>query len=261
MEQLKLDWKNDKLVLFSGFLGAIISVSMFFLMIFSKGLFGMKIFWLLIGAACVGVAYLVVTKVLTKYTAGFAFLALSLGGAFIHLLIGYGLEFLMSVFLFVTLITIFGNFYIAKDTAIYKVTALAAGLFAFCHLLPFGIGGRLPLQDIFDSFSGSFFGALLSLILLIIAIAVTVFVIMDIVKAKLPMPIEDILKISMFTIAGIIFLRFLIGIFHTDNISGFFSALFATFSNWATGIIAGLSFYIMKEGQEGSVLQVKKPQV
>jgi len=261
MEQLKLDWQNDKLVLFSGILGALIGVAMVFFMIFSKGLFGMKLFWLLLGAGCVGIAYLVATKTLTKYTAGFAFLALTLGGAFVHLLIGYGLDILISVFLFVVLITLFGNFHIAKDTTIYKVTALAAGLFAFCHILPFGIGGRLPLQDIFDSFKGNFFGGLLSLILLLVSIAVAMAIIMDIVKAQLPMPIEDILKISMFVIAGIVFLHFLISIFNTQDISSFMATLFRTISNWAAGIIAGLSFYIMKEGQEGSVLQVKKPQV
>lgn len=257
MEKLQLNWQSDKLVLWSGLLGAIIAVSMLFLMIV-LGFFGWQIFWMLIGAACVGVAYLVSTKTLTKYTAGFAFLALSVGGALIHLLIGYGLEILLSVFLFVALITLFGHFYIAKDGTIYKITALAAGLYAFCHLLPFGMGGRLPLQNIFDLFKYSFFNALLSLILLLVAIALCVFIIMDLVKAQLPMPIEDILKIAMFAIAGIIFLQFLVSVFQTAGLKHFMATLFMTFFTWAVGIVAGLSFYVMKEGQEGSVLQVKK---
>jgi hypothetical protein len=255
--KLQLNWQNDKLVLWSGLLGAIAAVSMLFLMIF-LGFFGWQVFWMLIGAACVGIAYLVTTKTLTKYTAGFAFLALSLGGALIHLLIGYGLEILLSVFLFVTLVTLFGHFYIVKDATIYKITALAAGLFAFCHLLPFGAGGRLPLQGIFDLFKYSFFNALLSLILLFVAVALCVFIIMDLIKAQLPMPIEDILKIGMFTIAGIIFLTFLVSIFQTAGFKHFMATLFMTLFTWSIGMIAGFSFYVMKEGQEGSVLQVKK---
>lgn len=262
MEQLKFDWQNDKLVLFSGFLGAVIGVSVLISMI-AYGFSGWQLFWLLIGAGCVGVAYLVTTKVLTKYTAGFAFLALSLGGAFIHLLIGnFGFSILMSVFLFIALVGLFGHFYLAKDPTILKITALGAGLYAFCHLLPFGMGGRLPLQNIFDMFSGSFFGALLSLLLLLVSIAVAVVIIMDMVKAQLPMPAEQLMKIGLFSIAGILVLQFLIGIFQSQGLGNFFFTLFFTYIfNWSVGIIAGLSFYIMKEGQEGKVLKVTKPQV
>lgn len=261
MEQLKFDWQNDKLVLLSGFLGALIAVSMLFTMIFEKGLFGMKLFWLLIGAGIAGVMYFVITKVLTKYTAGFAFLALSVGGAFVHLLIGYGIEILMIVFLFVALVGLFGHFYLAKDPTILKITALGAGLYAFCHLLPFGAGGRLPLQYIFDLFKYSFFGALLGLLLLLVAIAVAVVIIMDMVKAQLPMPAEQLMKIGLFSMAGILVLQFLIGIFNTQDISGFMTTFFRTLTYWSIGIVAGFSFYVMKEGQEGKVLKVTKPQV
>jgi len=259
MEQLKLDWQNDKLVLFSGFLGAVISAAMI-ISIIAYGFSGWQLFWLLLGAGCFGIAYLVTTKTLTKYTAGFAFLALSLGGAFIHLLIGnFGFSVLMNIFLFVALIGLFGHFYMEKDPTILKITALGAGLYSLCHLLPFGMAGRLPLQDIFDSFKGNFFGGLLSLILLLVAIAVAVVIIMDIVKAQLPMPAEQLMKIGLFSIAGILVLQFLIGIFHTQGFGNFIFTLFFYIFNCSVGIIAGLSFYIMKEGQEGRVLQVKKP--
>lgn len=252
-----LDWQKNKLVLWSGVLGLVAAVSVIFLMI-SLGFFGWQVFWLLVSAACAGVAYLVSTNTLTKYTAGFALLALTLGGSLIHLLIGYGLEYMLSIFLFVTLVTLFGNFYIVKDPTIYKITALAAGLYAFCHLLPFHVAGRMPLQFIFDNFKVSFFSALLGLILFLVAIAVCVFIIMDLVKAQLPMPIEDLLKIAMFTIAGILVLQFLVAIFQSAGFKGFLYALFGTTFNWSIGIIAGLSFYVMKEGQEGANLQVKK---
>jgi len=61
MKLLKLDWKKDKWVLFSGFLGAVIILVML-ISIITNGIPGWRLYWLFPGAGCVGVAYLAASK-------------------------------------------------------------------------------------------------------------------------------------------------------------------------------------------------------
>jgi hypothetical protein len=218
------------------------------------GFMGWHVYWIILGLAAAAIGYLVVNKTLTKYTAGLAFLAVSLGGAFIHLFIGFpGFRILMTTFLFITVVGLFGHFFIEQDDTIKSITALSAGLYALCHLLPFDIENLIPLQTIFRM---DFINALLALILFLAAIAVGGFMVLEKLNAELPMATELVLRICFFTMTGVIVLQFLIGIFQSHSFGSFVWSFFYTISTWAIGIIAGLSFYIMKEGREEKILNV-----
>jgi|GEM_PF-3723526 len=254
MENLNFDWKTDKFAITSGFLGALAAVSMLFIML-ASGFNGYQLYWIILGAAAAAIGYLVVNKTLAKYTAGIAFLAVSLGGALVHLFIGYpGFEYLMVTLLFITVVGLFGHFFAEKDDTIRSITALSAGLYALCHLLPFNPASQIPLQTIFKHYD--FINALLALILFIAAIAVAGFIALEKMKAELPVGVEMVLRISFFTMAGVIVLQFLIRIFQSPSFGTFISIFFSTMSMWAIGIIAGLSFFLMKEGREEKVLNV-----
>ncbi len=253
MENLEMNWKSDKFVIFSGILGAAGLLAMFIFMILT-GFSGYMLLWMLVSAGIAATAYFTMNKTLTKYVAGLAFLALPAGGAVINLLINsMGFVILMQVLLFVTIIGLFGYFYIEKDPLIEKVTALAAGLFVLCHLLPFGYDNSLPLQAIFKA---SFINAVLQLALFLGALAVAIFALFEMLDAKLPVETELVYRIAFYVLAICVIVIFLMGLFQSNSFKGFIYTLMLSVFQWSMGIVAGLSFWVMKEGQENKILPV-----
>ncbi|MBN2134705.1 MAG: hypothetical protein JW737_03155 [Acidobacteria bacterium] len=248
-----LDFKTEKFLLTSGFLSALAFVCMFFIMIF-MGFSGWQVLWLLLTVGGVGVVYLFSTNTLTKYLAGLGFLVITLGGSFIHLLLdSFGFHFLMVIFLFITIVGLFGYFNIEQDPTIKNITAGAAGLYVLCHLLPLAPGTALPLAEIFKM---PFLLLLANLALFICAAGVAAFIGLDLLKAQLPVELDFVLKLALYIMVGALVLQFLAGVFTSHTLKSFMFVLFYTIFTWSIGIIAGLSFYVMKEAQEAKTLPV-----